>query len=488
MHRPAVITAATAGVVVALMAASLPAVAEPRDAREARVQARLDAIRDDATAMLRFMTELPKGGDLHQHLSGTVYAESLLRWAAEDGLCITRVTFVATAPPCTDAQIPAAAVLTDTTTQAEVIGAWSMRQFVPSLSESGHNHFFAAFGKFGAVLSTVSRNGDALAEVLNDAGSDRVVRVETMLTANSSAGSQLSSVLQAQAPNIVASPAGFEQGLAIVQAAGLDTAVATAQQQTTEMTARAEQVMGCGTTRPALGCSVDYGFITQANRNSIPSRVFAQFAISFALADRDPRWDGVNLVAPEDGIISLRDYTLHMQMVRFFSGKYPNVRISLHAGELVPGLVPFKDLEAHIRQAVLIAGADRIGHGVAIREQRRSAQLLRLMRERGISVEIALTSNEQILEVTPQTSQFPVYREAGIPITLATDDAGVARIDLTHEYAMALDWFDLDYRDLKELSYVGVQEAFVTPQERRTLRERLDRAFAAFEMRWQLLS
>lgn len=485
MRRSALAATFVTGLTCAIIAISVPAKAAPGTAMEERVQARLEAISDNPTTLQRFLTELPKGGDLHQHLSGTVYAESLLQWAAEDGLCITRITFVATPPPCNDTQFPAASVMTDTTTQAQIIGAWSMRQFVPSLSESGHNHFFATFEKFGAAVGTVARSGDALAEVLNDAGRDHVVRVETMLTANSPGGSQLASRLEAQAPNLVATPVGFAQALAILQASGLDAAVATAQDQTTEMVSRAEQVMACATTRPKPGCSVDYGLITQANRNAVPSRVFAQLAISFALVDRDPRWDGINIVAPEDGLISLRDYTLHMQMVRFLSEHYPEVKISLHAGELVPGLVPAKDLTTHIRQAVVIAGADRIGHGTAIREQRDSTALLELMRKRGVAVEVALTSSKQILEVTPATSQFQVYRSAGVPVTLATDDAGVARIDLTHEYALALDWFDLDYRDLKELSYAGIQEAFVSPDERRQLLDRLDKAFAAFEKRWQ---
>jgi len=485
MRRSGLLVLSVAGLACAIVATTVPAMALPASDREDRVQSRLDAIADEPLVLHRFLTELPKGGDLHQHLAGTVYAESLLQWAAEDGLCITRVTFVATPPPCSDSQFTAASILGDTTTQGQIIGAWSMRQFVPSLSESGHNHFFATFEKFGAALSSLSRVGDALAEVLNDAGRDHVVRVETMLTANSPGGGQLSAALEAQAPGLVSTPTGFTQGLAILQSAGLDAAVATAQEQTTVTEARAQQVMACGTSRPQPGCSVDYGFITQANRNAIPSRIFAQLAISFAVVDKDPRWDGINIVAPEDGLISLRDYTLHMQMVRFLSQKYPNVPISLHAGELVPGLVPPKSLTSHISQAVLIAGADRIGHGTSIGEERDSTALLKLMRERGVAVEVALTSSEQILEVTPATSQFPVYRAAGIPVTLATDDAGVARIDLTHEYAMALDWFDLDYSDLKELSYAGIEEAFVSPAERRTLLDRLDRDFTAFERRWQ---
>jgi len=43
---------------------------------------------------------MPKGGDLHSHLSGAVYAESYIAWAAEDGVCVNRTTFFLVAPPC----------------------------------------------------------------------------------------------------------------------------------------------------------------------------------------------------------------------------------------------------------------------------------------------------------------------------------------------------------------------------------------------------
>src|SRR5258707_4357093 len=39
--------------------------------------------------MLRQVLQaMPKGGDLHNHLSGSVYAESYLRYAADDGICV----------------------------------------------------------------------------------------------------------------------------------------------------------------------------------------------------------------------------------------------------------------------------------------------------------------------------------------------------------------------------------------------------------------
>jgi hypothetical protein len=54
----------------------------------------------------------------------------------------------------------------------------------------------------------------------------------------------------------------------------------------------------------------------------------------------EPSWVGINFVMPEDGFISMRDYTLQMKMLDYLHSVYPKVHISLHAGELAPGLVP----------------------------------------------------------------------------------------------------------------------------------------------------
>ena len=65
----------------------------------------LDSIRDDPIALAQFMRELPKGGDIHSHLSGAVYAESMIGWGAADGLCIETEEYFASFPPCGDGQV-----------------------------------------------------------------------------------------------------------------------------------------------------------------------------------------------------------------------------------------------------------------------------------------------------------------------------------------------------------------------------------------------
>ncbi len=56
-------------------------------------------------------------------------------------------------------------------------------------------------------------------------------------------------------------------------------------------------------------------------------------------------------------------------------------------------------------------------------------------------VEINLSSNEGILGIRATEHPFPLYRAAHVPVALSTDDEGVSRIDITHEYVRAA----LDY-------------------------------------------
>ena len=63
----------------------------------------------------------------------------------------------------------------------------------------------------------------------------------------------------------------------------------------------------------------------------------------------------MNFVQAEDGYNSMHDYHLHMTMVDYAKRVYPNVHITLHAGELAPGLVPPDGLRFHIREAVELA-------------------------------------------------------------------------------------------------------------------------------------
>jgi adenosine deaminase len=206
-------------------------------------------------------------------------------------------------------------------------------------------------------------------------------------------------------------------------------------------------------------------YLYQTNRVVRPEETFAQFVAGWEVVRQDPRVVGLNLVAPEDNYSALANYDLHMTMLGYLHGVAPAVPVSLHAGELAPGLVPPEQLRFHIRRAVVVAQARRIGHGVDVMYEDDPFDLLAEMARRNVMVEVNLTSNDLILGVTGANHPFPIYRQGGVPVALSTDDEGVARSSLTQEFQRAVETYGLGYADLKQLVRTSLEHSFL-PGER----------------------
>src|SRR6185369_16727004 len=178
-------------ILVVLLFCELTLAAQPR-AAEQRTAGYFESIRKSPPKQMAFLLKMPKGADLHNHLSGSIYAERYIEWAAEKGLCIntTTMTLVVPAAPskCDSNQAPATSALTSSVLYRQMIDAWSMRNWQLS-GQSGHDHFFDAFGRFGAA--TYNNNGRMLAEAVKSAARGRATYVELMLTPDGSASSQI---------------------------------------------------------------------------------------------------------------------------------------------------------------------------------------------------------------------------------------------------------------------------------------------------------
>ncbi|WP_406446011.1 adenosine deaminase [Streptomyces sp. NBC_00631] len=438
-------------------AAALPrprALPRPSTDAEARTDAYLTSLRtaapDAPRALRRFFLQLPKGGDLHNHLFGAVRTEYLIALAAGDGLCVDTATLTAVVPPCGPGTRPAADARSDPGFREAILGAWSMRDFPPD--RSGHDHFFATFEKFGLVAAR--HPGKVLAEVADSVAAQHQSYLETMVDPASDRAERL------------AGEVGWDPDLAalharLIQGGRLDEVVAAARRATDDADAEFRAAARCGTDRPRPGCRLTVRFVYQAFRGESRERVFTELALGMRLAERDPRFLAVSLVQPEDGPVALADYTLQMRMVRFLHTVYPRAHVTLHAGELRPGLVPPEDLRFHVRQAVGIAGAERVGHGVDLRHEDDWQRTARTMAARQTAVEVPFTSNAQILGVRGAAHPFDTYRSYGVPVVLATDDPGVSRTDISHEYQYAAGTYGLSYPELKDLARASLQYAFL---------------------------
>jgi adenosine deaminase len=411
-----------------------------------------DAIRADPLRRLMFLREMPKGADLHSHLSGAIYAETYIRWAAEDGLCVDTATAAYVSPPCDAAQgrPPAAQALRDAALHDLIIDGQSMRNWHPARN-SGHEQFFGAFDKFRLV--SPYRTGEMLAEVSSRAAAGGVSYVELMLTPEGPAAGNLGRAI------------GWLDDLDALRErllqAGLRDTLARGLARLDEAEVSRREALRCGSAVPDAGCDVILRFQYQALRARTPEQVFAHLLAGFELASTDARMVGINFVQPEDHVVAMRDYALHMRMFDALRRHYPAVRLTLHAGELVAGLVPPEDLRSHIRQAVELGGASRIGHGTSIAHERDADGLLREMARRGILVEVALGSNDAILGIRGRAHPLRLYMDYGVPVALVTDDEGVLRSELTMEFHRAVEEHDLGYIELKQLARNSLEYAFV---------------------------
>ena len=436
------------------------AVSETSEERTARY---LDSVRNRPSLLLAFLEQMPKGGDLHNHMTGAIYAESWIDYAARDKLCLDRSTSNLLPPPCDSgcakySSKPAVqCAYDDQVLFSQLVDAWSMRNWPPG-EGSGHDHFFATFDKF--ILASLNSGGEQLAEIAARAADDHLQYVELMMTADGNGAADLGSKL------------GWDDDFARMRekllASGMKDIVAETRAHLDRDEARKRQILHCGTPQADAGCQVTVHYLYQVLRGLHREKVFAQILLGFELVEADPRFVGLNLVMPEDWYVPMHDFHLHMQMLDMLHSLYPKVHISLHAGELAMGLVPPEGLRFHIRESIERGHAERIGHGVSVMEEHDTLGLLKEMATRKVLVEICLTSNAKILGVEGPNHPLPAYMKHGVPVALATDDEGVSRSDMNHEYLRAVETYGLSY-----------------PQIKRMARQSLEHSFLAGESLWQ---
>lgn len=454
-----------------LVAGAVPALAQT--SAEARAQRAFTAARQTGPAELyAFLRTFPKGGDLHMHLSGAVYAETFLAEAAGSRMCLDPVTLtLAPAPPsggqCAAPLISADAAFKDQGLYDRLIDAWSMRAFVPTPGVNGHDQFFSTFGRFAAIHGEW---GAWVQEVATRAAAQNEQYLEIMQAPTFTHAATLGYKLGwPQGITDANHMAEFARLRAQLLSAGLRDEVATDREEFASAERDAATREGCSrasSAAPPPVCTLQVRWLYQVLRAFPPQQVFAQTLLGFEtvaaeMATGHPHVLGINFVQPEDARLAMADYHLQMLMLDYLHSVYPQVHISLHAGELAPGLVPPEGLGFHIREAVLLGHAERIGHGVDVLYENDPMGLLHLLAQRHVDVEINLTSNAVILGVQSNFSPLEAYRAHHVPYSLSTDDEGVSRIDLTHEYVRAVLEQGLGYEDLKFSARNSLEYSFL---------------------------
>lgn len=439
---------------------------------EQRTASYFDSIRRNPLLLEAFLREVPKGGDLHNHLSGAVYAEHYIEFAVADKLCVDTKLMSFVPPPCDESRhsVPADTTLRDPILYRGLLDAMSMRNFHPEM-ESGEDHFFDTFGKFDLV----SRNhtGEMLAEVVSRAGWQNESYLELTIGLDHNSGP-------------LATKLGWDDDFDHMRerlAPGIRESVAQMRSTLDAAEAQKNDILQCNDAAHAdPGCKVILRYIAEVYRGTPKEQVFAEIMAGFeAVHSGDKRYVAVNPVMPEDGYLSMHDYELHMKMFDYFHKIYPDVHLTEHAGEIAPGFVPPDGLRFHIREAIELGHAQRIGHGVDVMEEDRPLDLLKEMAQKKVAVEICLTSNDVILSVRGDRHPFPIYMKYGVPVTIATDDEGVSRSDLTREYTRAIESYGLSYAQVKRLVRNSLEYSFAEPRVKTRMLADLDDRFKKFE-------
>jgi adenosine deaminase CECR1 len=182
---------------------------------------------------------------------------------------------------------------------------------------------------------------------------------------------------------------------------------------------------------------------------------------------------GVNLAGREDND---KGYPLRfLPVLRELRHKYHNVNLAFHAGEV-------DEPNHHVRDTLLL-GAKRIGHGLNLIHD---PETMLLMRHGPVLVEINLISNI-MLEYVKDFSEhpFPEYLRTGIPVALSTDDRGMFDSNMTDEYFVAVREFNLSWDELVQLGRNSLKFAFVDEPTKQRLLADHEKRVTAFAQAFQ---
>jgi adenosine deaminase len=423
-------------VLLVSVAAASAAVAD-----EASTARRFDEARRDEPSLVAFLRAMPKGGDLHHHFPAGLFAEDALRVAIRRGLFFDPSTSRFEGEPG-PGRVPADRLLADDALRYQFLNAASMRSPVPG--PAGHDRFFQTFGVLGSAIGGLDKV-EPLLEIVRRARFQNIQYLEMQADAAPQAMERVRAAALA-----TDTPADLPRRLK----RQIDDYVAAAREELDRWDRAVAE--GAGLDRP-----VELRYLVTAIRTDTDARITATLAAGFALSRADRRVVGVNLAGPEDHPVAQDGFERHMRILDGLWRQFERPNVSLHAGELTLALSPVEPMTSRIRRSIELGHARRIGHGVSIAWETDVAALLRRMRRDGIAVEVCPTSNRIILGVEGETHPFALYRRAGVPLTINTDDEGINRSNLTAEYVRAVRSWSLSYRDVKTLVRNSLEYSFL---------------------------
>jgi adenosine deaminase len=418
----------------------------------ADINSYFDQIQKKPTQLYQFLKEMPKGGELHYHLAGGPSPEAMLSLVTSNDYCLNKQTFAVSTSNTDCTGIAIKNIQQQSSLYEKIVKSWSMKEFIPG-KESRHDHFFNGFMKYMPIV--FNYRPQLVAHVIKRAAKQHELYLEIMDIADNAQSTQFGTLLEKTTTfddkrALLLSNQEFQKNIA-----------ATAQNSDQLETQAYEQLHCNKSSKAVAACAVRVKFLYYVLREQPLNNFFAQALNAFEAVSRSKgSLVGVNLVQPEDGVISLQDYHQQMQVFNYMHTLYPKVHIALHAGEITPAFVKAKDLKNHIQDALLTGKAQRIGHGVDIIYEDKANKTASYMAQNNLPVEINLTSNLEILGVSGPSHPLNYYLSHQVPVVLSTDDEGILRTNLTQQYVKAAVEHHLSYYKLKQISRNALTYAF----------------------------
>ena len=396
---------------------------------------------------------MPKGGDLHNHYSGALYAETYFTRAVENDFWLNTETLQVSADAKTDKEWTKFSALNKegklNVYREKLLQLWSMKNYNGS---DGEQHFFATFGLFSPLSNINYAQG--LNELKQRAIAENISYLEVMFSRVDLSNQNIDSIdeynmllknLQAQNDSV-----GLNDILNRLYNKIMQLPVEDSIKSFTHFL----DTLHYKTHIDTANFTMRYQTYIVRVQNAVTT--FKNLVASFEAAKKDSLIVGVNIVAPEDDLVSMR--------------------------EITEGYVQPEALTNHISEAVYVAGAHRIGHGVDIAYERNNYELLNYMSRSHIAVEINLSSNEYILGIKNDAHPLMLYYRFHVPVVISTDDAGVNRSSLTEQYVLlASRYKNISYSDIKNFVYNSITYSFLNAPKKEALKKDLDRRFKKFE-------
>ncbi|MCR9191754.1 MAG: adenosine deaminase [Gammaproteobacteria bacterium] len=433
----------------------------------ADVQDHFETLKAKPRALYTFLKDMPKGGELHYHYDGSVYAETMLQLGIKSNLCINPSAMCAQFCQPHSADKSVKTVLKNSTLFQKTVHTWSMQDFVPRTA-SGHDHFFAIFPKIGAFYQYLK--GPLLAAILQKAAAQHELYLEIIAFGFPEEDEY--------AKLIRKTPTLAQKRAVLIANPAFQRRVQHMIDDSATFLPQAHTALHCASQPQQAACHIKVNFQAYVRRVQSIDSVFAQALAGFMAAEHSPTIVGINLVDIEDSPVAQRDYVAQMEIFSFLHQQYPNVHIALHAGELFPKNIAHHKVIAPIRDAIMIGHAERIGHGVDIQDEPNPVALAEMMANKNIAVETNLTSNRWVLGVKGKQHPLKFYLQHHVPVVLSTDDEGILRTTLSREYFNAVVQHDLDYDTLKQINRNALTYGFMPGQ---SLWQNPDQAIAVKE-------